>query len=125
MPKSPLDENTKARSREFRRESTEAERKLWRHLRDSGLGEKIRRQHPVGPFFLDFYCHEARLAVEVDGGGHIERAGYDAERTRALAAEGIRVVRFWNSEVMENIEGVLEEIQKNSGNRKLPRKVEE
>ena len=115
MPKPPLDEKTKVRSRELRRESTEAERKLWRHLRDSGLGAKFRRQHPAGPFFLDFYCHEARLALEVDGGGHAARAGYDADRTEALAAEGIRVVRFWNSEVMENIEGVLEEIRKALG----------
>jgi len=105
----------KARSREPRRESTEAERKLWWHLRDSGLGEKFRRQHPVGLFFLDFYCHEARLALEVDGGGHAGRAEYDAERTRALAAEGIQVVRSWNSEVMRSIEGVLESIRETLG----------
>ena len=111
MPKTPLDEKMKDRSRELRRESTEAERKLWRHLRDSGLGAKFRRQHPVGPFILDFCCHEARLAVELDGGGHIEQAEYDAERTKALAVEGIRVIRFWNADVMKNIAGVLDRIR--------------
>ena len=113
MKRPPLTKGTKARAREMRKEATEAEKILWRHLRDSGLESKFRRQHPAGNFILDFFCHEAGLAVEVDGGGHAreERAGYDAERTRALAAEGIRVIRFWNSEVMNNIEGVLVKIQ--------------
>jgi very-short-patch-repair endonuclease len=113
MAKPPLSENMKARSRELRNEPTEAEKKLWAHLRRVQLGAKFRRQHPLGPFILDFYCHGAKLAVEVDGGGHSEKeqAEYDAERTDALSAEGIRVLRFWNSEVMENIEGVLEKIR--------------
>ena len=101
----------------MRKEATEAERKLWRHLRDGGRGAKFRRQHPLGPFILDFYCHGARLVVEVDGGGHAgtKQAEYDYERSRALSAEGIRVLRFWNSEVMENVEGVLEKIRQALG----------
>ncbi|MFP6889480.1 MAG: DUF559 domain-containing protein [Nitrospinota bacterium] len=64
---------------------------MWRVLRDSGLGVKFCRQHPAWPFILDFYCHEARLAVELDGGGHAgsDQAEYDAERSRALAGEGL------------------------------------
>ncbi len=109
-----------SRSRELRKEATEAEQKLWRHLRNRGLSAKFRRQHPVGPFILDFYCHEARLAVEVDGGGHAEaeQAEYDAERSRALAGEGVRVLRFWNGDVMKNVDGVVDAIWEALGGRK-------
>jgi very-short-patch-repair endonuclease len=102
-----------SRSRELRKESTEAEHKLWQHLRNRGLSSKFRRQHPVGPFILDFYCHEAKLGVEVDGGGHaeVDQAEYDSERSKALAGEGIRVLRFWNSDVMKNVDGVVEAIR--------------
>ena len=90
---------------------TDAERKLWSRLRNRQLGGlKFRRQHPIGPYILDFYCHEAKLAVELDGSGHQEpdQAEYDDNRSVELQAMGIRVVRFWNSDVMENLEGVLE-----------------
>ena len=86
---------------------------LWRDLRGRRLqGFKFRRQHPIGPYFVDFYCHEARLAVEVDGGGHAEteQAKYDEERTAALRAEGTRLVRFWNHDVLRRRDEVVAEI---------------
>ena len=96
------------RAKRFRRDSTNVERKLWRHLRDRGLGEaKFRRQHPIGRYVVDFACIEAGLVVEVDGGQHAERRAQDAVRTRYLEAKGFRVIRFWNNEVAENMEGVL------------------
>ena len=88
--------------RGLRRHATLAERRLWQILRDRRLGGlKFRRQHSVGPYVLDFYCHAARLAVEVDGSVHDDpaRAEYDARRTRALTADGIRVVQCVNDEV--------------------------
>jgi len=91
-----------ATARRLRHDSTPAERKLWRLLRDrSFAGFKFRRQHPIGPFVLDFYCARAKLAVEVDGGGHVEPAQveYDAQRTKWLAERGVTVVRFWNDDV--------------------------
>ena len=90
---------------------TEAENRLWYFLRDRRFqGAKFRRQVPVGPYVVDFLCVPARLVVEADGGQHAERVAHDEERTRFLAAQGYRVVRFWNNEVMENIEGVMEVI---------------
>ncbi|MBI3024998.1 MAG: endonuclease domain-containing protein [Candidatus Tectomicrobia bacterium] len=101
------------RCRRMRRDATDAEARLWRLLRNRQLGGwKFRRQHAAGPFFLDFYCHEAKIAIELDGGGHAAQPqrAKDAARTRALTAEGIRVLRFWDSEVSGNIEGVAARI---------------
>lgn len=87
---------------------TDAERRLWRALRNRQLaGHKFRRQHPVPPYVADFACVERGLIVEVDGGQHSERTKADAARTQALQARGFRVLRVWNNEVMENLEGVL------------------
>ena len=86
---------------------------MWALLRDRRLaGFKFRRQHPVGPYILDFYCHEARLAVELDGGQHNEpdERARDTKRSAFLEAQGIRVLRFWNNEVFQNTEGVLQAI---------------
>jgi very-short-patch-repair endonuclease len=102
-----------ARARELRKQATDAEALLWRHLRNRRLGGfKFRRQQPLGSFVLDFYCEEAKLAVELDGGGHAEKrqARYDASRTAWLGEQGIRVVRFWDSEVLKDTKAVLEEI---------------
>jgi very-short-patch-repair endonuclease len=96
------------RAKRLRRDLTDVERKLWRWLRDRGLGgAKFRRQHPIGRYVVDFACVEAGLVVEVDGGQHAERRAQDAARTRYLEAQGFRVIRFWNNEVSENIEGVM------------------
>ncbi len=111
--KPPLPPEFLARARQLRRNATDAESLLWQLLRNRQLdGWKFRRQHPVGPYILDFYCHEAGLAVELDGSQHAEpaQAGYDAERTQALETGGIRVLRFWNNEVLKNTNAVLQEI---------------
>lgn len=91
----------------LRRDMTDAERKLWLALRDRRLdGFKFRRQSTIGPYVVDFLCIEARLIVEVDGGQH--NANIDAPRTRFLEERGYRILRFWNNEVIENFEGVLQ-----------------
>jgi very-short-patch-repair endonuclease len=86
---------------------TEAERRLWSLLRGHQMaGYKFRRQHPVGPYILDFACVRLKLAVEADGGQHADNA-HDAFRTAWLEARGWRVVRFWNREIMGETESVL------------------
>ena len=97
-------------AREQRRQPTRAERLLWRYLRQRHLGTKFRRQHPLGDFVLDFYCAEEQLAVEVDGPGHLDQAGYDQWRDAALAALGVRVLRIAEAEVRADPEGVLRRI---------------
>jgi len=108
--KLPIDPTTLSYARELRRASTSAERTLWSMLRGKQLlGLKSRRQHPLPPYIVDFYCHEKRLVVELDGGQHNEvaRTAYDLERTAWLQAQGLRVIRFWNHEVEPSLEGVL------------------
>ena len=73
-------------------------------------GYKFRKQHPVGKYVVDFVCMETRLAIEIDGGQHSGNTLYDAARTRSFEAEGYRVLRFWNNDVMADIEGVMVEI---------------
>lgn len=116
--KLPVDPTTLSRARELRRASTSAERKLWSALRGKQLlGLKFRRQHPLPPYIVDFYCHEKRLIVELDGGQHNElaRTAYDLERTAWLQAQGLRVIRFWNHEVETNLAGVLDAIAQACG----------
>ena len=97
--------------RQLRRQLTPQERRLWYLLRDRRFARfKFRRQHPVGPYILDFACCHVHLAIELDGGQHDERAGYDARRTAWLRLQGWRVLRFWNNELMENEEAVLARI---------------
>ena len=97
------------RARKLRATLTDAERKLWYALRDRRLaGIKFRRQHPHPPYTLDFYCEAADLVVEVDGGQHTAEG--DASRTAALEAAGLLVLRFWNNEVLANLQGCLERI---------------
>jgi very-short-patch-repair endonuclease len=97
------------RARKLRQESTDAERKLWSHLRNHGMGVKFRRQHPIGQFIVDLVSLEAKLIVEIDGGQHDR----DADRTadtptdRYLEERGYRVVRFWNNEALNEIDAVL------------------
>jgi very-short-patch-repair endonuclease len=98
-------------ARTLRRSSTDAENLLWRRLRRKELaGHKFRRQQPVDNFIVDFICFEKRIVIEVDEGQHsIER---DDERENYLTRNGFKVLRFWNNEVLQNIEGVLEEIER-------------
>lgn len=94
----------------MRRDSTDAERRLWYALRNRQLaGWKFRRQVPVGPYIADFLCFEAKLIVEVDAGQH-SRSAKDESRTRYLETKGYRVIRFWNHEVLREREGVLDAI---------------
>ena len=89
---------------------TDAERKLWFLLRDRRLGQtKFRRQVPIGPFIADFLSFESRLVIKVDGGQHAESL-QDKKRDRWFAANGFRVLRFWNNEVLSNLQGVYETI---------------
>ena len=95
------------RARDLRRHMTEAEQQLWQMLRSRQTeGYRFRRQVPIGGFIADFVCHTARLIVEIDGGQHDPSSEAEASRTRFLEAEGYRVLRFWNNEVLGNREGV-------------------
>lgn len=98
------------RAKQLRRDSTDAEKKLWRALRTNLPQAKWRRQMPIGPYFADFACFAERLVIELDGGQHAEAVEHDAIRTRFIERHGFRVVRFWNSDVMANIDGVLQRI---------------
>lgn len=90
---------------------TDAERMLWFHLRDRRLGGyKFRRQHPIGPFIVDFVCPEKRLIVEVDGGQHALNVEDDNQRSRFLQDKGFQILRFWNNEVLQETEAVLTKI---------------
>jgi very-short-patch-repair endonuclease len=98
------------RARTLRRNMTIAEKRLWSHLRNSQLQNlAFRRQHPVGPYVLDFYCPEIQLGIELDGGQHGFESGLvaDKKRTQWLEQQGINIIRFWNNEVLQNIEGAL------------------
>jgi very-short-patch-repair endonuclease len=97
-------------ARRLRKNSTFAERRLWKYLRSRGLGDfKFVRQEPIGPYIVDFVCRERRLVIEIDGGQHATSAR-DVVRDRWLADHRYRVLRFWNNEVLGNIEGVWETI---------------
>ncbi len=105
--------STVSRARQLRRRMTDAERLLWLHLRDRQLiAVKFRRQEPIGRYFADFCCVERKLIIEVDGGHHDEdtQDEYDRKRTAYLERCGYRVLRFWNTEVLGELEGVLETI---------------
>ena len=107
---------TTAKSRQLRREATLPERIVWAVLRNGRLaGLKFRRQHPVGPFVVDFYCHEARLVVEIDGLSHEDRLEADQRRTEYLNAAGLRVFRITNDDVLEDAEAVARGIAQAAG----------
>jgi very-short-patch-repair endonuclease len=100
-------------AKELRKEQTDAELLLWSLLRGRRFcGFKFRRQYPVNGYILDFYCHEVALVIELDGGGHNlgEQRRYDDERTKNLAAGGLSVIRFWNNDVLNSTEDVLQVI---------------
>jgi very-short-patch-repair endonuclease len=101
----------KGRARKLRENQTDVENKLSSRLRGRQLSDvKFRRQRPIGPFIVDFCCVERGLVVELDGGQHAERSDVDERRTRILERFGYRVLRFWDSEVLSNLHGMLERI---------------
>ena len=112
------DPGTKLDRRRLRKNATDAEQKLWSILRSRRMaGLKFFRQYSVGSYVLDFYCPEQRLAIEVDGGQHADVYGqqHDAHRHSYLRELNIRVIRFWNNDVLQNIEGVGKNIREEAG----------
>src|SRR5713101_5368574 len=106
-------------ARQLRRQMTPAEGIVWRHLRGHRFaGYKFRRQHRIGPFFADLACHECKLIVELDGETHLGRADRDQQRTDYLQAQGWLVLRFWNTQVYEELEPVLEAVYRACEGRK-------
>lgn len=96
----------------LRRNLTDAEQKLWYHLRAHRfMGRKFKRQKPIGRYVVDFVCLEEKLIIELDGGQHAENCEYDHERDSWLRSQGYTVLRFWNNELMNETEGVLEKIR--------------
>ena len=121
--KVPLSDTLLQRARTLRQESSDAEQLLWSRLRHrSILGLKFRRQQVLAGFILDFYCHQAKLAVELDGGQHDESdaRAWDTRRDAILGQLGVTVMRFWNNEVFTNLPGVLEAIREWLESRGLP-----
>ena len=99
-------------ARALRHDATDVELILWRALRASGLPHKFRRQHPIGRRIADFACPMRKLVIELDGGQHADAVAADAARTAELAAHGYRIIRFWNNDVLENLDGVMETIRR-------------
>jgi very-short-patch-repair endonuclease len=100
-----------ALARRLRRDMTEAEKRLWWELRQLGLPNRFRRQHPIGRHIVDFACPAAKLAIELDGGQYAIRSEADHTRSEEIAGHGYRIIRFWNGDVMENLAGVLQTIR--------------
>ena len=92
---------------ELRKEPTPAESKLWSRIRNDQLGVTFRRQHAVGNYIPDFCSPKAKLIIELDGSQHLEQEEYDKERTKYLESLGYKVIRFWNNDVTNNIDGVV------------------
>ena len=103
--------NLTATAKTLRKHSTDAERLLWSRLRTKQLaGYKFRRQEQIGRFIVDFVCYERQLVIEADGGQHAVEWEKDEERTAWLTSQGFTVLRFWNHEILTNIDGVMERI---------------
>ncbi len=97
--------------RDLRKDSTVEEKILWEKIRNSKLGVKFKRQESIGNFIVDFYCPSKKLVIEIDGVQHKDNVDYDRERTGCLNDLGVKVLRFWNREVNNDIEKVLEKIK--------------
>ncbi|HEY0503288.1 MAG TPA: endonuclease domain-containing protein [Lysobacter sp.] len=108
-PKPPLPSKTRRAARRLRGDMTESERALWQRLRNGQLdGHKFRRQHPIPPYVVDFFCEKASLVVEVDGSQHSPEA--DGARSRHLRSQGLRLLRFHSNEVLQYTDAVIEAI---------------
>jgi very-short-patch-repair endonuclease len=104
------------RAKTLRHQSNEPEQLLWTALRNGQIGGlKFRRQHPAGPYVVDFFCHSAALVVELDGMSHEDKAARDAERTKYLEAQGLRVLRVTNTDAMRDLDAVTREIARLCG----------
>ena len=102
-------------ARDLRKNLTDAEERLWQLLRKKQLGVRFRRQVPLGKYILDFACFDPKIIIEIDGGQHADPRAelYDQQRTAWLESHGYKILRFWNNEVLGEIENVVEEILKN------------
>jgi very-short-patch-repair endonuclease len=107
MPKYRSNPKTMYKAGQLRKEPTPAEAKLWSKIRNDQLGVTFRRQHAIGNYIPDFCSPKAKLIIELDGSQHLEQEEYDNERTKYLESLGYRVIRFWNNDVMKDIEGVI------------------
>ena len=104
--------NIKDKAKELRKQMTESEKILWKHIRKKKLnGMHFRKQHPYGIYILDFFCFEANLVIEVDGLIHLKQLDYDFERTEDLKSSGLKVLRFTNKDIEKRIQWVLDEIK--------------
>ena len=102
---------TKFNARQLRKNMTDAEKILWRHLRLKQMESyKFRRQCPIGSYIVDFVCFKRKLIIELDGSQHLDQIIYDEKRTKWFEGEGFRILRFWNSQVLNNTESVLNTI---------------
>jgi len=109
-----MEQYLKQRSRDLRKNLTDAEQKLWQKLRKKQInGNKFRRQFVLGNYIVDFICLDKRLIIEIDGGQHMENANYDLKRDEWLKSQNFKVLRFWNNQVLNEIDSVLEVIVKN------------
>jgi len=107
----PIDDEQKSRTRDLRHDATFPERLLWGRLRARRLaGIKVRRQHSIAPYIVDFFCEDAQVVIELDGNSHADRGRYDADRTAFLERQGLRVVRIANDDVLRDLDAVLEQI---------------
>ena len=109
-----MNKQLKERSRDLRKNLTDAEQKLWQKLRSKQIqGNKFRRQFVLGNYIVDFICLDKRLIIEVDGGQHMDNVDYDSQRDEWLKNQNFKVIRFWNNQVLSEIDSVLEVIVKN------------
>lgn len=115
-------QSTKKKRRELRKNPTDAERKVWNILKDGEMGVRFFRQYSIKQYILDFYCPTLRIAVEIDGGHHAEETHkrHDAKRSEFLTKQDIYVLRFWNNEVMQNLEGVWQKIKDETAKHSSP-----
>ena len=116
MPETTRNRILKPRAQNLRKNMTLAEQRLWYFLRNKQLnGIKFRRQQTIGHYIVDFVSMEHKLIIELDGGQHAEQVIYDNQRTEFLNQQGYRVIRFWNNDVLQNMEIVLNEILRACG----------